>query len=610
MNQKFDRYRQLLGLAFEIIHDEGLLFFLRSAYLEFKRNRFKILESEKTLIEEFTEKESSHVYSEWLKHQESSHAVDKIRNNIISSGQKLSFDIIVLANVQNVQGLKKTINSIQDQTEINLKVHIFGSGKKKIQEIKKTSQLQIIFEEDEFLNSILKETDSSYLLFTKAGCILSKNSLLELDHFLISNPDCDIVYSDEDQIDSSGTRINPFFKPDWSPELFTSMDYFTNFFGVNRRLLSETNGDVINYYDFLLKLSEKTTKIYHLPLVLVSVSGETINSNKFEEKENIKALQNAVDRRKIKATINDTKLTLKDHPYSNTYRVTYHTDQNPMVSIIIPTKNNKKLLERCISKINFTSYKNFEIIIIDNGNTEKDAIDYLKSLSYRIVKFDSVFNFAAMNNAAATVASGNLLLFINDDVAPIYHNWLEEMVSICLQDGVGIVGPKLVYSNGSIQHAGLIFSKNGAGYHPYQLVEKSKPGYFGFLNCVRNYSAVTGACLLIRKNIFEKVGGFDEKLDVYYNDADLCLKTLRNGHRVVYTPYAELLHEGSTTMKKDSSAFFAVENHYYFIKKWPHLKKGDPFYNPNLGWNYKIDTNYQFDPVELAVKRINTHHQQ
>jgi len=193
-----------------------------------------------------------------------------------------------------------------------------------------------------------------------------------------------------------------------------------------------------------------------------------------------------------------------------------------------------------------------------------------------------------MNNLAVSKAKGDYLLFLNDDVAAIEPDWLTEMVSICQQNDVGAVGPKLIHSDGTIQHAGMVFLKSGAGFHPFQRYPEDNPGYFNFINVIRDFSAVTGACLLTKKEIFTKVGGFDNNFDLYYGDSDLCLKIRDCGYRIVYTPYAKLLHEGSSSIREHTSAFFTVENHQHFIKKWPFLRKGDPFYNPNLGWNYQI----------------------
>jgi len=274
---------------------------------------------------------------------------------------------------------------------------------------------------------------------------------------------------------------------------------------------------------------------------------------------------------------------------SNTLRVHYSLQNEPKVSIIIPTKNNKILLKRCIESLeNNTNYKNFEIIIVDNDSSDEKTLEYYDSLDYKIISYKDPFNFSKINNLGVKKAQGDYILCLNDDTKAIDSNWLTEMVSICQQSDVGIVGAKLLHSNGTIQHAGAVFLKSGSGLHVFENILESDVGFFNMHNVVRDFSAVTGACLLIKKSIFEKIDGYDDTFDLFYGDADLCLKTLNEGFHVVYTPFARLLHEGSTTIKKNLGSFFAIENHFSFINKWPYLKQGDPFYNFNLGWNYSI----------------------
>lgn len=580
MSNKFSKYTDLVHLAFDIISKNGLLFFLRSVYLEYKRNGFQILEREISLIGEFTSHDDENSFKKWLYlSRERDERLD-FENNFDSNNYPLSI-IISNSNNQN-NNTQKTIQSIENQSYPIKNLYFIS------QKSRNTSSIN--FKSYDELKFALKNDNSKYLLFMKPGCILTEKSLWKLSFFL-KNTDADIVYCDEDQINLSNDRGHPFFKPDWSPDLFLSMDYFSNFFIIKKDFLEKvTVEDYFSNYDLLLRFTEKTNKISHLSDILFSFDTDVLSSIS-SSSSNIISLTKALKRRNIHVQISKLKVNLKNHPYNNIHKIKYSLNQNPKISIIIPTKNNKKLLERCIKKIEKkTNYKNYEIIIIDNNNSEKNSIDYIESLSYKKIKFDETFNFAKMNNQAVSIADGEFILFMNDDVAPISSDWLNELVSVGIQKEIGIVGPMLIYSNNSIQHGGMIFSKNGAGYHPFQIINKKNFGYFGFLQTRRNYSAVTGACLLIKKTIFDEIHGFDEKLDVYYNDADLCMKVTEKGYRIVFTPYTELLHEGSTSIKKDSSAFFAVENHHYFLNKWPKLKNGDPYYNPNLDWNFQINT--------------------
>ena len=240
-----------------------------------------------------------------------------------------------------------------------------------------------------------------------------------------------------------------------------------------------------------------------------------------------------------------------------------------------------------------TNYSNKEIIIIDNDSDDLKVKVYLEKIPHKVINFKGNFNFSKMNNIAARESDGDLLLFLNDDTKVLQSDWLDELVSICIQNDVGAVGPKLILSDDTIQHAGMVFLKTGAGFHPGMHLEKNTDAYHNILNVMREYSAVTGACLLVKKDVFEQVDGFDNDFDVYYGDSDLCLKIQHAGFRVIYSPFTELLHEGSKSIAftHGGASFFDVENHQLFIKKWPHLKNGDSFYNPNLDWDYSLSEN-------------------
>ena len=330
-----------------------------------------------------------------------------------------------------------------------------------------------------------------------------------------------------------------------------------------------------------VRATEIAKKIVNYDFPVCTVHEEYVTNEHNEEQTKI--ILNHLRRKKIDATVNQGIIP-------STLKIVYAHENQPLVSIIIPTKNNQKILHRCITSLeDNTTYKNWEIIIIDNNSTEKLSKLYYESLPYKIISYNEPFNFSKMNNLAVKHAKGDLLLFLNDDIKIINPNSLEEMVSLCCQKDVGAVGAKLVYSDNTIQHAGAAFLKSGAGFHPFQRINEKKGGYHDIMNVVRECSAVTGACLLVKKEIFERVNQFDENFDLYYGDADLCLKIIESGYHVLYTPYAKLLHEGSYSIRKSSDFHFAIENHHHFIEKWPFLQNGDPYYNRNLGWNYSLE---------------------
>ncbi len=596
------RYRKLTRLAHSssgMIREFGFIFFLNTAYFELKKNKFSVFSP----IREFKKPPkiaSQSSYNQWLKIHE---ITDKMEQEMKDKSQrfsKLKMAVVISLYDSNKKLFSETLNSTLSQIYENWTIYFDcqESITKEIRELAKKTDLEdkrINFMENNFQNFDLENFD--YCIFVNGGSVLTKDALYRIASHLNEEPEADIIYSDEDFIDS-GKRTTPFFKPDWSPETFLSMDYLSSFYAVRAELLKETSfrdnyGDA-KHYDLLLRLGEKTNKISHISTVLVSIREPRCKETDESIQSAIRCLTEALKRRNIKGEVVRGKNNAKDWPI---FRIKYEVEKDQKVSIIIPTKDNVSLLKRCLLALKKTTYKNYEIVIIDNNSTKQETLSYLKSLPYTIVRYPNQFNFSKMNNLAVTKTSGEYLLFLNDDTAPLEPNWLSEMVGACNQDGVGAVGAKLVHLDNTIQHAGIVLLKTGAGFHPWQNVPSNEPVNFGFLNLSRNCTAVTGACLLIKKTVFEEIGGYDDEFDLYYGDTDLCMKVVDMGYRVVYNPYAKLLHQGSSTIKEHSSAFFAVENHYHFVKKWPHIKKGDPFYNPNLEWNYEINLN----PIETVT---------
>ena len=431
------------------------------------------------------------------------------------------------------------------------------------------------------INDILSNSESDFFVFLNDDSKLQSDFIFNMVHHINqNNPVTDVYYFDEDFLDKHRKRFNPFFKPDWNPYLIRSFNYVGNSFVINKELLVKLNDFSLSeknfYYDLILHCAEHSHKFTHIPIPSFSTS-------KTQKIDQSKILENHITRQGLNAKI-------KYNDDLNSYRVNYLLEHEPKVSILIPTKNNKSILNRCIDSLKTnTNYENFEIIIIDNNSDDKETLEYYGSLDCKIISYAEPFNFSKMNNLGYAKSHGDYILCLNDDTKALDPDWLTEMVSICQQNDVGIVGAKLLHSNGTIQHAGAVFLKSGSGFHVFENILEKDIGFFNMHNMIRNFSAVTGACLLIKKTIFEKIDGYDDNFDLFYGDADLCLKTLNAGFNVVYTPYARLLHEGSTTIKKNSESFFAIENHLHFIKKWPYLKNGDPFYNFNLGWNYTIE---------------------
>ena len=442
---------------------------------------------------------------------------------------------------------------------------------------------------------------------------LPPEALFEVLKLLQERPEADLIYSDVDKIDESGKRSGPNFKPGWSPELLLSSNYISHLGVFRRSIVEEIGGfrsefDGCQDYDLTLRFTERTDRVYHVPKILyhwrmVEGSLALSNSNKDYIKEAARrALSEALRRRGIEGFVEDGLLP-------NRFRVKPEIQGNPTVSIIIPTRDNLPLLRRCLESVECeTSYPEYEVIIVDNASTDPATVEYLASTPHRVIEFREDFNFSRINNLAANAAEGEYLLFLNDDTEIVSGEWLEEMLRHTQKEGVGAVGAKLLYPDGTLQHAGVL---TGVGHswvpavatHSLQHYPATAPGYYvGMANTIRNYSAVTAACMMVRKKVFEEVGGFDEmNLGVAYNDVDLCLKMRERGYRIVYTPYAELIHHESISRGGGGTSAEAI----YMRKRWGEVLDGDSYYNPNFSLGEE-DFEIRADMLRPKVLRMDT----
>jgi len=585
---KSKKLKKLYLLAKEIIRNHGWKYFFYVVRLETKKQGLSMFVPDTAPEPTFLQKNYQNDYDNYLKHMH-----HNLSDESFTYSESSSITIIILFD-GDVKGLELTIDSLQKQHHLNWNAIVlpinstFSKELFKISENSNIKKFDFIDDGKKLINQI-NDFKGDLICILKTGDLLDEFALAKSTSHL-NQHNHDIVYSDHDLV-KNNVRTYPFFKPNWSPYLFRSMNFLSPFCLIKtqifNQILLEVKFQNCIQYDILLKCIEITNNISHIGLPLCSTPPKIFLKNEIQCNKTI--LQNHFNRIKIKASI-------KNGIVKNTLRINYELNSKPKVSILIPTKNNYKMIKRCIDSIEKnTNYSNKEIIIIDNDSDPnyknyKKLKKYYDSLSHDIINYKGNFNFSKMNNLAAKQSSGELLLFLNDDTKILESNWLDELVSICMQDDVGAVGPKLIFSDGTIQHAGMVFLKTGAGFHPGMRLKKNTNAYHNALNVMRDYSAVTGACLLVKKNIFEKVGGFDDQFDVYYGDSDLCLKIIDTSFRVIYTPFTELLHEGSNSIHywHAGASFFDVENHQLFIKKWSYLKNGDPYYNPNLDWDYSL----------------------
>ncbi|MEI7674233.1 MAG: glycosyltransferase [bacterium] len=436
-----------------------------------------------------------------------------------------------------------------------------------------------------------------FVAFLDHDDTLSPHALSEVIRELNVNAELDLIYSDEDKISDDGrNRLLPFFKPDWSPELLLGVNYVTHFVVARKTIIDEIGGlragfDGAQDYDFLLRFTEKTKNIKHIPKILYHwrlADGSTskdVGEKDYADTAGRRALRDAVSRRNIDAKV----VEITERPTN--YRLRYALPgKKPLISIIIPFKDKVEYLQRCIPSIlEKTTYDNYEIILLSNNSTEQETHDYLKILKNdkrcKVFEWNHKFNYSAVNNYGRQKATGEYLVFLNNDTKIITPSWIEELVGVAFQPQTGAVGPLLRYPDKSIQHAGVILGMGGMAGHVFRLLQPEQWTDFGLPCWPRNYLAVTGACLAINANKFDELGGFDEKLTIGGNDVALGIKAHEAGYRNVYWPFVELIHYENISVGPYSSNV-PIGDYNRSMKYYSkYLKTGDPFFNPNLSLN-------------------------
>ena len=419
---------------------------------------------------------------------------------------------------------------------------------------------------------------------------LSPNALFEVVKYLNAHPDTDLVYSDEDKIDPQGQRVQPFFKPAWCPDMLLSFMYTCHFSVYRRERLTEVGGfdpgcDGSQDYDLALKVTERTDAIGHIPQVLYHwriVPGsvaERATNKLYAYEAGKRALTAALKRREIVGSVEDTFGKKEGLGF---YRIKRVCDPAPLVSIIIPTRDRLELLSRCIASIEeYTTYPHYEIVIVDNDSIEPQTQAYLQQVSHRVITYPGDFHFSRMMNAAARQVSGEHLLFLNNDMEVLKAEWLEALVEHANRPEVGAVGAKLLYPNHTVQHAGVVIGLCEFAGHSHRHLSGFQHGYWGSVDIIRNYSAVTAACMMLRRSLFAEVGGFVEAFQYAYQDVDLCLRLRERGLLIVYTPYAQLVHYESAS--RGGVMAFGEHDIALARERWPqYLTHGDPYYSPHL----------------------------
>ena len=448
-------------------------------------------------------------------------------------------------------------------------------------------------------NAALSIATGDYIALLDHDDILAPDALYEVVKWMNEHykDETDVIYTDEDKVSFDlKDYFEPHFKSDYNLDLIRSNNYICHLFVAGKSIVDQVGGFRKEYdgsqdYDIILRCIEQSKHVEHVPKVLYHWRchpGSTA-ANQESKMYCYEAGKRAIEDHLKRRGEDDCQVVMTEH--LGFYHVIYPIREQKKVSIIIPNKDQKEILERCIeSIIQKTDYKNYEIIIVENNSTTNEIFEYYKTIeqreNIRVVIWKDKFNYSAINNFGVRYANGEYLLFLNNDIEVIRENWLSEMLANVQRKEVGIVGAKLLYPDNMVQHAGVIIGMGGIAGHPLSRHPADDCGYFARGIIQQNLNAVTAACMLTKKEVYEKVNGFEEKLAVAFNDIDLCLKVRKAGYLIVYDPEALLYHHESISRGKEDT--LEKRNRFegevdYMAKKWKDvLEKGDEYYNPNL----------------------------
>jgi O-antigen biosynthesis protein len=559
--------------------------------------------------------ESRYEYSEWIERYDT--LTDANRATISRHIDQLSYKplISVIMPVYNTpeKWLRLAIESVRRQLYSNWELCIVDDASvapavtRILEEYSANdSRIKVILRKNNghisaASNTAIDLAAGEFVAFLDHDDELSEHALYMVAVELNANRDADLIYSDQDKINEAGQRYDPYFKPDWNPTLFLAQNFICHLAIYRTCIIRELGGLRAGYegaqdWDLALRVSEtvQPSHIRHIPHVLYhwrAVSGSTAMAEK--EKDYVKEAQ----RRTLRSHFDRIGKNAEIMPAGDQYwRIRYSLhNPPPKVSIIIPTRNGFELLNRCLESIfKKTIYRNYEVIIVDNQSDDPKLLDYLAELErerrVRVLRYDAPFNYAAMNNLAVQNANGEIIGLLNNDLEVITPDWLEEMVSHAVQPEIGAVGAMLYYPNDTIQHAGVIlgigFPSPGVAGHAYKNFPRGYRGQSSRALLCQNLSAVTAACLVVRRRVFEDVAGLDEKkLPIAFNDVDFCLRLAESGYRNVWTPYAEVYHYESASRGYENTPEklerFEIESRY-MKQRWQELLVSDPAYNLNL----------------------------
>ena len=577
--------------------DKGRHYFIYNGFSPFVKKVFHFL---------YDPSKKPQPYQKWLpKHLPGARELARQKEEKFEN--EVKFSIVVPLYKTPKDYLEELIASVKAQTYDNYELILSdGSGgpspiSKLLEPYGKDPKIKILSHGEQLdistnTNAAINAASGDYIVFLDHDDLLTPNALYENAKAINDKPETEFLYSDEDKMAVGGIFTQPHLKPDFNFDLLCTVNYICHLVVVKKTLIDRVglldplyNG--AQDYDFVLRCTENTKNIYHIPKILYhwrlseNSTAEDPESKKYAFEAGRKAIEAHYERLKIPATV-------RAGEFPGLYRTDYHWRERPLVSIIIPNKDHIDDLHRCISSIEKKSkYENREYIIIENNSTDPATFEYYKELqkqvkNVNIITYEGFFNYSAINNYGVKYAKGDYLLFLNNDTEFINDDVIEQMLYICMRPDAGAVGARLYYDDDTVQHAGCVVGFGGIAGHCFVQQKRNATGYMHRIICTADYSAVTAACMMVDRKVFDKVQGFYEGLVVAFNDIDLCMKITKAGYRVVYNPYAELYHYESKSRGQEDTpekvARFQSEIET-FQKRWPAiLRKGDPYYNPNL----------------------------
>lgn len=540
----------------------------------------------------------------------------KVASVVEQAGDQLLFSVLMPTFNTEPAWLQDAISSLLDQSYTNWELCIAddcSDSKATIAMLhelsEQDSRIRVNFRGENgnisaASNTALSMARGQFAVLMDHDDTLAPDALIEVARVILDHPDVKFIYSDEDKLDDQGNRYDPYFKPDWNPDLFYAQNYLNHLTVLETDHLRKIGGWRLGYegaqdHDLYLRFTRGLTsnQIYHIPRVLYhwrAVSGstaKTLSEKSYAVQRGLKAVQDFFTDEEPEVEVS----MLESAPH---FRVKYPIpDDQPLVSLIIPTKDMGDLVRGCVTSIiEHTDYKKFEIIIVNNNSEKAETFALFSELTeqydnLRVIDYNHPFNFSAINNYAVSQAKGEIVGLINNDIVIISDGWLSEMVSHALRPEIGCVGAKLYFDDDTIQHAGVVLGIGGVAGHSHKYFQRKSPGYFNRLLIPHSVSAVTAACLLVRKGIYEEVGGLNEDdLTVAFNDVDFCLKVMTAGYRNFWTPFAEAYHlesksRGAEDTPEKQKRFKQEVD--YMRAVWKSVLDNDRYYSPALSRKFE-----------------------